>query len=457
MDIHVYNQHQCDGCGLRFFNLDHHHCHIPQEQEGGGNALGPDNLELGRFTETATSQGGIIKSFSYKNHERLFLIEHFIEFLQDDIVNILTQCLSFFHSLKVQFTVGVYLIHEKNNDIIRNSFNSPFCTLSHPDYIEEIIVNNSTYIIDSLNVLATRGSGWTILRIDDLIITIAKNSPIRGGSSNTLRPSCLSGKRGLLDFQCPTDECFVYAFLSALHHRELPLNRRKIWFEYNVFKQYYNFDSLVYPVSPSKLKAFEDANQVTVCLFSHDKSDIYPMKVNHNRFPKIALLLYSQSDDSAHYIAISDFNSLVGESGVSRHFFCFYCFSRFTSDETCKRHMEQCAEFGEQIIEFPKPNPDGSPSYKQFTSFYKTYQVPYFMCADLETTLEPLSSEEASVLAGKGKQIEFRKKLECMAYGIVLCGPNNFFEYHSYCGKDAMEKFLKKKPATCNICVVPTT
>ena len=106
--------------------------------------------------------------------------------------------------------------------------------------------------------------------------------------------------------------------------------------------------------------------------------------------------------------------------------------------------MDKCIEYDAQVITFPKPLPDGTPGYKEFKNFYKTFKLPYILIADLETLLEPLSDEEATVLKGLGKGTCYRKKIETMAYGVVLLGPDDYYEYHDYTGPNAMEYFLRK-------------
>ena len=420
-----------------------HHCHGRFEQEGG--ALGPQHLELGAFTEASSSQGGVVKSFSYKNHERVYLVEEFVESLRPNITSIVKQCLDFFHSLKLQFTIHVYLVHDKNNEIIKPSFNSPFTTITHENFIESAIVHAVEFIVGSLNVLNERNSGWSILRIDTLDITIAKNSPLRGGSGPIKRPKALKGKLGLLDFKnCPEKQCFVYAFLGSLHYNDVELSKRRRWVEYNAFKKNYNFGCLQFPVKPSELARFEELNKVSVCIFCAEGTDIYPLRVCHNRYPKIASLLYIQDKKSAHYIGVHDFNALVGEDGVHRHFYCLYCFSKFRGQRLCNDHMNKCMEYEAQVITFPKPLPDGSLGCKEFRNYFKTFKIPYVLIADLETTLEPLPQPEAAVLRGMGKGTCYRKKLDTMAYGVVLLGPEGYYEYHDYTGPDAMAKFLKK-------------
>ena len=329
--------------------------------------------------------------------------------------------------------------------MIRPSFNSPFVTLTHESYIESTIVNAVAFIIGSVNVVNERRSGWTILRIDAIDLTVAKNAPLRGGSGFTKRPPALKGKLGIIDFvNCPQDFCFMYAFLASSHYNHVEVRNRKRWVEYNCFQELYNFDCLRFPVKPSELSEFEEVNKVSICLFAAEDKEIYPMRVCHNRYPRIATLLYVQKKDSAHYIAIHDFDRLVGERSVSRHFHCMYCFSKFMSEVKRVEHMNKCIQYEPQVISFPKPESDGSPSYREFRNYQKTFKLPYIMVADLETTLEPLSEAEATVLKCLGKGTCYRKKLETMAYGVALLGPEGYYEYHDYVGPDAMYRFLRK-------------
>jgi len=442
MDIHLLD-HTCERCGRRFFNLRLHNCPLPSRQPGSG-SLGPENLELGAFQETLSSQRGIIKTFTYQNLDRVVDLTEFFDRLNTNISSIIHQCINYFASVRVQFTVHVFLIHDRTNDIVHPSFNSPFYTISHPNFIPEALFNSVSYIINSLNVVNERKSGWAILRIDKMELVVAKNPPVRGGSASYWRPSEFKGKRGLCDMNTPSEYCFIYAVLASLHSKELEARERHNWINYNCFKRQYNFECLTFPVRPTEVSRWEELNSVCVNIFTHEGKNIYPMRMSAKKFNKRACLLYclNSEKDEYHYIAITDFNGLVGEEAVHRHHFCFYCLNKFVSEERCKTHMAECAGYGGQVIKFPPLNSDGTPSYKEFKELSKTMILPFVAFADLETLLCPLSAAEAQALAGCGRVTEYKKKLDCMSWGLLLCEPGGKYQYKDYAGKDAMKKFL---------------
>jgi len=104
--------------------------------------------------------------------------------------------------------------------------------------------------------------------------------------------------------------------------------------------------------------------------------------------------------------------------------------------------MDECAGYGAQVIKFPPLNSDGTPSHKEFKELGKTMILPFVAFADLETLLCPLSAAEAQALAGCGRATEYKKKLDCMSWGLLLCEPGGRYQYKDYAGKDAMRKFL---------------
>jgi len=226
----------------------------------------------------------------------------------------------------------------------------------------------------------------------------------------TQKPKELKNRKGLYCVKAPDDFCFKYSVLCGLHFEGIPRKSRTSWKSYIKFARLYDFSALAFPVDPFKIDEFEVASQVTVQIFTHDGSKVYPLRISSRRYDKNVHLLYIGDKLKGHYITIHDLNLFMGTAGVRRHYWCYYCLNKYTSNEKCQEHMNDCKGYGTQVVKLMKPLPDGSPPYLEFTDYRKTLPMQYVAYADLETAIISLSEKEKNELTS-GSGTHYQKLL----------------------------------------------
>ena len=401
-----------------------HHC-PPANQTGAG-----EGFNLGQFTETVSVQGGLVRQFTYESDQRQFDVSSFFEGLRDNIQSILSQSLDHMDSIRVQFTLRIYMINEQTDMVIYPAFNSEFMILSSNDGFEDILLQAVAYLIEQLNLFNARGSGFTILTIDKLHINVAPFPTLRA-SGYIKTPAELKGRQSLLNMKSFGDTCFVWAVLACLHHREVPKNKRRKWTSYEKFYCKYNWDMCTFPLHPRDIGQWEDVNHVSVSVYVNKGSDIYPMRTPKTVYEKHVDLLYVSNERTAHFISILDISKFLGRHHINRHYMCRICLRKFRSESVWKQHEQKCTNEDETEFVLSSPDQNGRPTYLEFTGYHKLLRAEFLCFSDFETAIET--------------RADGTKQHVPIAYGLAMTTPEGGYLYkdHFGYGAEVVEHFFK--------------
>ena len=156
---------------------------------------------------------------------------------------------------------------------------------------------------------------------------------------------------------------------------------------------------------------------VLVNLYSHLKSDIYPIPITKSTASKHIDLLMTTNSETNHYVWIRDFNKLCCNITECRNqkFFCKHCILHFPSQDILEQHLLDCVELTKcQAIEMP---PEGE--VNNFKSFKETVKIPFVIYADLESILYKLTVSQKQEMEQTEK---LQKHVACSnGYKIVCC------------------------------------
>ena len=126
------------------------------------------------------------------------------------------------------------------------------------------------------------------------------------------------------------------------------------------------------PVNVQDLTNIGKLFNVSINLYIHSKSDIYPIRTTKSTASKHIDLLVTSNSEINHYVWIRDFNKL--------------CYN-ISSQDKLEQHLLDCVVLEDcQAIEMP---PGGE--VDKFKSFREIAKIPFVIYADLESILYKLA------------------------------------------------------------------
>ena len=103
-------------------------------------------------------------------------------------------------------------------------------------------------------------------------------------------------------------------------------------------------------------------------------------------------LLYISEEKNNHYCLIRDFSRLMGDltKHKAKHFYCYNCLHRFSSERSLNEHKPICSLHDSQKVILPDP----SNKMLYFKNHQKQLKVPFAIYADFETFTEKVARPE---------------------------------------------------------------
>ena len=185
----------------------------------------------------------------------------------------------------------------------------------------------------------------------------------------------------------------------------------------------------------------ESQFNISINLFGHSGSKIYPIQISQSTTEKHVDLLVTSNSETNHYIWIKNFNRLC--YNVTKHkakkFFCKHCIQYFASESILQKHKEDCMLLTKgQAIEMPAEG-----EITKFKSFRETVKIPFVIYADLEALLHKLTvfQKEDTEL---DQTEELQKHVACSyGYKVVCCFDDRLSKpFKMYRGVDSVNKFF---------------
>ena len=239
------------------------------------------------------------------------------------------------------------------------------------------------------------------------MISVVKYRPLHGSNSSFIpTPTFIERKKCTVNVRNEDDEyCFMWAILSALYPAKT--NKNKV-FSYRKHTGNLNLKGLSFPLGVKDIPKFEKLNPniaVNVLYWEANGSDqqqqqqqrseytIEYVSPEREREKHINLLLLEDVVLSKrHYVWISDMSRLV--AGRTKHdgktYICNSCLHPFTNQRILDNHVPFCIKHPPQQVVYPNPND----CKLKFTNFKKQHHVPFFLVADFESFLRPISNDD---------------------------------------------------------------
>src|SRR6266536_1392957 len=347
----------------------------------------------------------------------------------------------------IKFNVGFDVILTKpNKDNADLTITQPFhisekmIAITNIGEIDGAVLTMNEGIHRRIDRFTVGGSGWSVEETTRHYITIAKYSPLAARSYIPL-PGGIQNKKATINIKNEDNKCFAYCLGRVLdpnpekdHLERVSKHLKKVCTDLGL----YNIEM---PVSMKDIPTIKKKFNISINVFGHEGTDIFPIIVTKEKYDKHVDLLYTENEETDHYVLITDFDKLnfkITKHKEKQHF-CKYCIQHFTTEEELEKHTENCITInGVQAVELPKEG-----TKLKFNNLSKTISKPFVIYADIEALLIPIENEKQN--ANTSYTINTQKHEACSIGYKVVCSENDKFSkpFKMFRGKDAIPKFFE--------------
>lgn len=286
-------------------------------------------------------------------------------------------------------------------------------TTNVSEHFKNNIVDYFTRKVDEVMV---EGSGFTLDKIEKLLVKIYKYEPLKGAGYIEL-PRKLKNKKAIVNLKNTDDKCFKWSIIAALHYDEVyELNRKKVndATRYEKWKDELNFDGIDFPVQLNQIEKFMNQNApiaVNVYYFDSETECVKPIflatKPIESRYVHLLLLTETVTSNEetlevgihSHYCWIKNFSALVHTQitkNTRKLFVCDRCLNYFSSQEKLNEHKIICITTNKCAIELPLPGEN----FESFKNYKNELKAPFIVYADTEALLKqpetPIYNDDCS-------------------------------------------------------------
>jgi len=149
-----------------------------------------------------------------------------------------------------------------------------------------------------------QGSNWTIDKVVNLTIHMARYRPLKDSSYIPL-PIKLRSKHAIINIKTKDNKCFMWSVLAALY--PVQRNGERVW-KYKDHESDLNFKDISFPVKMDDIPKFEKQNKLSVNVFRYEKNEVFPIHVTRNRYERHVNLLMISDHKKSHFCWIKDLN-----------------------------------------------------------------------------------------------------------------------------------------------------
>ncbi|XP_046665974.1 uncharacterized protein LOC124357906 [Homalodisca vitripennis] len=357
------------------------------------------------FVELKSAFRGILKTYYLKNGcDEVKDIALFLESHKVKLIELVNQQLSVNGAVKFNLVFECTYIKPLSEETQARAFKTKNKKILYDSSIDSIVKRMYRKISQEESEYLDKGSGWTLYKIDGILVRFSRYRPLRGSTYIPL-PQIIENKKAVINPKNLHDnQCFKWAIISRYvkgSHRERVNNR------YLNLQNKFNFEGISFPTPLNQVKKFEKNNpNVSVNVYSFNESeDVYPLKVCDKELKEhFDLLLYTNNIGISHYCYITNFSRLV-RSQITSHetqaSFCKRCFKHFqgsNSKTQLKNHIKDCISHKPIKVIMPVDSDDSDePLFLSFSNFHYKYPVPIVAYCDFESILKkPLAEEKLS-------------------------------------------------------------
>jgi hypothetical protein len=295
--------------------------------------------------------------------------------------------------------------------------------------ISELVEN----IIEQIDNYVNRGSNWVFKAVDWCELKVGKYRPIRAGCF-VPTPVWIKNKSAVVNVKSRDNMCFVWAILAFLYPQATNPNRVV---KYRPYLSTLNLKGLLFPMTMKSIPKFENQNNLAVNVFEPKGKGLRILYISSKpaSVQTVNLLLLTNKEKTIyHFTCVKDISHLLGRRNCHRCFYCLRCFQKFRTEKKLKEHSEYCQKLEAKVTRYGNKKLN---NILCFANFYKMERPLFFLVADFECKQKKTNKIGTA-------NCSYLNELELLSFSYMRVDVPNKFYHHpvSYCGKDAIDKFL---------------
>src|SRR6266536_2705249 len=247
----------------------------------------------------------------------------------------------------IKFNIGLAIILTKpdtnNSDLmITQTFHisEKMIAITNIGEIDGAVLSVNEGIHRRIDRFTIGGSGWSVEEITRHCITIAKYKPLAARSYIPL-PGGIQNKKATINIKNEDNKCFAYCLGRVLDPNPVKKNLERVSKHLKKVCTDLGLYDIEMPVSMKDIPTIEKKFNISINVFGHEGTDIFPIIVTKEKYDKHIDLLYTENEETYHYVLITDFDKLnfkITKYKCKKHF-CKYCIQHFTTKDILEKHM----------------------------------------------------------------------------------------------------------------------
>ena len=305
---------------------------------------------------------------------------------------------------------------------------------------ESALQNMRSDIEKRIDRFTMEGSGWAVIGLLNHDLHVNKYDPLAARSYIPL-PAEIQNKKATVNLKNDGDRCFIYCLGRALDSNPEKNHLDRVSTHLKNVCETLGLNTIKTPVNIQDLPKIEKQFNVSINIYGHLNSDIYPIHSTYSTATKHIDLLVTSNSETNHYVWIKNFNRLC--YNVNKHarkkYFCKHCIQHFSSESILLKHMGDCMVLnGCQAIAMPAEG-----EVAKFKSFRETVKIPFVIYADLESLLHKLTVTQ-KLEVNQEQTEKLQKHIVCSyGYKVVCCYNDSLSKpFKMYRGLDSVHEFF---------------
>ena len=249
-------------------------------------------------------------------------------------------------------------------------------------------------------------SNLTLMRLSQVKIQMSKRNKTRAGSYIELE-SWIDDKKACVNIKNDDDKCILYCLAANKHFDDLSCRK-------NLPQSYKKWMSEIvepvnqsYPINIFKdIPRFEKLNNIKINVFQYsDKKEIEVMYNTKQKNTNICDLLLLTSGDVNHFVLVRDISKLLKtpKQNNEKMYWCRNCLNcAFVSQEKLDEHINICNN--NEAIRCVLP--DADKNELKFKNHGNSFQHPFSVFLDFESTLENVTDDSSG-----NKTVKYQKHI----------------------------------------------